>query len=109
MKKYIALAVICLVAVISFKGTFIKSAAPDRLELLFLGHTPKNHDSEKLAEILSKEYFKSGINITYTTDVNDLNTPTLSKYDGLIVYANYDRITDSQAEALLSFVKSGKG
>lgn len=109
MKKYIAIAVICLVAVISFKGTFIKSEPPRRLELLFLGHTPKNHDSEKLAEILSKEYFKSGINITYTTDVNDLNNTTLPKYDGLIVYANYDRITDSQAEALLSFVKSGKG
>ncbi len=109
MKKYIALAVICLVAVISFKGTFIKSDPPRRLELLFLGHTPKNHDSEKLAEILSKEYFKDGINITYTTDVNDLNNTTLPKYDGLIVYANYDRITDSQAEALLNFVKSGKG
>jgi putative membrane-bound dehydrogenase-like protein len=109
MKKYIAIAVICLVALISFKGTFIKSEPPHRLELLFLGHTPKNHDSEKLAEILSKEYFKSGIDITYTTDVNDLNNTTLSKYDGLIVYANYDRITDSQAEALLSFVKSGKG
>jgi len=109
MKKYLSIAMICLAAIISFKGTFIKSAPPRRLEILFLGHTAKNHDSEKLAEILSKEYFKSGINITYTTNVDDLNNTTLPKYDGLIVYANYDRITDSQAEALLSFVKSGKG
>jgi putative membrane-bound dehydrogenase-like protein len=109
MKNYICIALICLVGLISFKGTFVKSAPPRRLELLFLGHTPKHHDSEKLAEILSKEYFKSGINITYTTNVDDLNSTTLPKYDGLIVYANYDNITQPQADALLSFVKSGKG
>ena len=33
----------------------------------------------------------------------------LSKYDGLIVYANYDTISQSQEKALLQFVKSGKG
>ena len=109
MKKYLIIATACIVAFISFEGAAFKSAPPRRLELLFLGHTPKNHDSEKLAEILSKEFFKSGINITYTTNVNDLNSTTLPKYDGLIVYANYDNITQSQADALLSFVKSGKG
>ena len=109
MKKYLAIAAICIVAIVSFNGALVKSAPPRRLELLFLGHVAKNHDSEKLAEILSKEYFKSGINITYTTNVNDLNSTTLPKYDGLIVYANYDNITQPQADALLSFVKSGKG
>ncbi len=82
---------------------------PRRLEILFLGHKSKHHDSEKLADILTKEYFKSGINISYTVDPNDLNDSTLADYDGLIVYANHDTITSSQEKALLSFVKSGKG
>lgn len=109
MKKYLAIAAICLAAVISFKGAFIKSDKPHRLEILFLGHTATHHLSEKLADIVSQEYFKDGINITYTTDVNDLNTATLSKYDGLVLYANYDTISKPHADALLQFVKSGKG
>lgn len=82
---------------------------PRRLEILFLGHASKHHDSEKLADILLAEYFKSGINISYTIDPNDLNEENLQHYDGLIVYANHDTISRSQEEALIGFVKSGKG
>jgi putative membrane-bound dehydrogenase-like protein len=85
------------------------SDLPRRLEILFLGHKSKHHDSEKLADILTKEYFKDGINISYSTDPNDLNEKNLQQYDGLIVYANYDTITASQEKALLDFVRSGKG
>ena len=85
------------------------SNVPRRIELLFLGHKSKHHDSEKLADIFTKEYFKAGINITYTTDRDDMNEKTLSQYDGLILYANYDSITPSQEKALLDFVKGGKG
>jgi putative membrane-bound dehydrogenase-like protein len=85
------------------------SDIPRRLEILFLGHKSKHHDSEKLADILTKEYFKEGINISYTTDPDDLNERNLQQYDGLIVYANYDTITTSQEKALLDFVRSGKG
>ncbi len=85
------------------------SDLPRRLEILFLGHKSKHHDSEKLADILTKEYFKDGINISYTTNPDDLNEKNLQQYDGLIVYANYDTITVSQEKALLDFVRSGKG
>lgn len=81
---------------------------PRRLELLFLGHNSTHHNSEQLADIMSKEYFKSGINISYTTNPDDLDANVLSKYDGLIVYANYDSISSSQEKALLDFVKGGK-
>ncbi|MGN6438538.1 MAG: PVC-type heme-binding CxxCH protein [Agriterribacter sp.] len=86
-----------------------KDDQPRRLEILFLGHKSKHHDSEKLADILSQEYFKSGINITYTTNPDDLLRDDLKLYDGLIVYANHDSITQPQEKALLGFVKSGKG
>jgi len=92
-------------------GTAVQTDAdiPRRLEILFLGHKSKHHDSEQLASILTKEYFKEGINVSYTTDPNDLNDTTLKHYDGLIVYANYDSISTSQAKALLNFVRTGKG
>ncbi len=76
MKKYLVLAVICLAAAINFKGTFIKSDPPHRLEILFLGHTATHHLSDKLAEIVQRSFFKDGINITYTTNPNDLNEAT---------------------------------
>lgn len=84
--------------------------SPRRLEILFLGHkTNEHHNSEKLASILLREYFKSGINISFTTDPDDMNKANLAHYDGLIVYANYDSITKPQEEALLDFVRGGKG
>ena len=85
------------------------SDLPRRLEILLLGHKSKHHDSEKLADILTKEYFKDGINISYTTNPGDLNEKNLGQYDGLVVYANYDTITKAQEMALLNFVRRGKG
>lgn len=82
---------------------------PRRLELLFLGHNSKHHDSEQLAEILMQEYFKKGINITYTTHPDDMLREDFKLYDGLVLYANYDSITPAQSKALLDFVASGKG
>ena len=83
---------------------------PRRLEILFLGHKNNQaHNSEKLASIFNKEYFKSGINITFTTNPDDLNESNLAFYDGLILYANHDTISKSQEKALLSFVRGGKG
>lgn len=85
-------------------------APPRRLEILFLGHkNNQGHNSERLASILLKEYFKSGINISFTSSPDDLNESNLAKYDGLIVYANHDTISQSQEKALLSFVREGKG
>lgn len=86
-----------------------KDDAPRRLEILFLGHESEHHNSQQLAEILSREYFKEGINITYTTDPDDLTRDDLGIYDGLILYANHDSITKAQEQGLLHFVKSGKG
>ncbi len=82
---------------------------PRRLELFFLGHDSKHHDSEQLAGILAQEYFTKGINITYSTDPEDLTKEDLWRYDGLILYANHDSISPAQEKGLLDFVRSGKG
>src|SRR5690242_2761800 len=74
-----------------------KDEQPRRLEILFLGHkNNRHHDSEKLAGILLQEYFKKGINITFTAEPDDLNEANLAHYDGLILYANHDSISHSQ-------------
>jgi type 1 glutamine amidotransferase len=109
MKKYLAIGVICLAALFSLRASLITDTKSPRLEVLLLGHDSQHHNSEKFAEIISQEFFKNGINISYTTDVNDLNAENLSKYDALMIYSNHDQITGPQEKALLDYVKSGKG
>jgi putative membrane-bound dehydrogenase-like protein len=99
-------ALLLLLPVVSLRPV---DPAPRRLEILFLGHESRHHESEKLASILLKEYFKAGINISYTTDPAVLDEAALAPYDGLVLYANHDSITPSQSKALRSFVHSGKG
>lgn len=80
---------------------------PRRIELLFLGHEIEHHNSGAYFPILATALTKDGINITYTEDVNDLNTDNLDLYDGLIIYANHEDINSSQEKALLNFVSEG--
>lgn len=82
--------------------------SPHRLEILFLGHNSEHHSSSLPAELLSRELFAEGINTTYTEQITDLNKDNLKNYDGLVLYANYDSITNEQATALLDFVHEGK-
>lgn len=109
MRRYYTLVVLALAALLGLSATLSKTSSARRLEILMLGHKSEHHQSEKLTTILQQAFFKDGINISYTTDPNDLNEQTLSKYDGLMIYANYDTISAAQENALLDFVKNGKG
>ena len=55
------------------------------------------------------QLFKTGINLTYTNELTDLNDTNLNKYDGLIIYGNHDSLSLSQEKALQGFVEGGKG
>ena len=79
-----------------------------RIEILFLGHDSKHHNSEKFFPMLALPLFQKGINLTYTSDLNSLNAETLAKYDGLMIYANHSTISASQEAALKDFVEGGK-
>lgn len=110
MKRfYYMMLMVIASAVVACNGTKKADEGPRRLELFFLGHESKHHDSELLAEILSQEYFTEGMNITYSTDPDDLMRNDLHRYDGLILYANHDSITPTQEKALLDYVASGRG
>ena len=82
---------------------------PRRAEVLFLGHNSQHHDSQKYAPWLSIKLFKSGVNLTYTNNLSDLNKDNLSKYDGIVIYANHETIAPEQETALRDFVEGGKG
>ncbi|MDR6803671.1 putative membrane-bound dehydrogenase-like protein [Dyadobacter sp. BE34] len=125
MRNYIALLLVGLMALACAKskigGPASRASAagtPDhkagaskgrRAEVLFLGHNSKHHDSGKYAPWLSIKLFKSGINMSYTTNPNDINPENLAKYDGLIIYANHDSLSPLQESAMKAFVEGGKG
>jgi len=79
-----------------------------RLEILFLGdndhHVPQQRFFQATMGLGPK-----GINLTYTDHLSDLNPATLSKYDGLAIYANWLKIEPAQEKALLEYVQSGHG
>lgn len=84
-------------------------AAQRKIEILFLGHNSRHHDSARFAPMLKEALASEGINISYTADPNDLNPEKLSSYDALMIYANHSKITPEQEKALLDFVSGGKG
>ncbi len=92
----------------SSKENFLSDSDPRRVEILVLGHESEHHNSEKLMMYLSTPLFQKGINLTYTTDPNDLNETKLNNYDGLLIYANHDKITPEQEKALKDYVQGGK-
>lgn len=93
----------------SGRNTATEVITARRAEVLFLGHNSKHHDSWKYAPWLSIKLFKSGVNLSYTTDLNDLNPENLKKFDALVIYANHDELLPAQELALKEFVEGGKG
>lgn len=87
----------------------IPEIEPRRAEILFLGHSSQHHDSRRYAPWLATAVFESGINLTYTESLEDINKENLSKYDGLVIYANHDFLSLDQEMAMRDFVEGGKG
>ena len=78
------------------------------LTLLFMGdngHHQPTRRFQELAPVLADR----GIDLEYTDRMSDLNSETLTKYDGLVLYANIDRIEQSEAKAVLEYVAGGRG
>jgi putative membrane-bound dehydrogenase-like protein len=90
------------------KQSFLSETDPRRVEILVLGHESEHHNSEKLMMYLQTPLFQKGINLTYTSNPDDLNEETLNNYDGLMIYANHDSISSAQESALKDYIQSGK-
>ncbi len=77
------------------------------MQVLFLGHDSKHHDSRMAAPLLTSSLSRQGFQFTYSEDLQDLNEDYLNYFDALLIYANYDEISTQQESALLSFVEHG--
>lgn len=81
---------------------------PRRTEILFLGDNGHHKPAERVPQLMTA-LGNRGINITYTDKLADINPENLAKYDGLLIFANWDSIPKPQERALLDYVASGKG
>jgi type 1 glutamine amidotransferase len=98
-----------LIVAATHSREIVGHAQKKTIEVLFLGHTSQHHNSGKYAPMLKDALAPEGINISYTTELADLNTANLAKYDALMIYANHTKIAPDQEAALLDFVAGGKG
>ncbi len=78
------------------------------LKLLFMGDNGHHRPTDRFHE-LAPGLEARGIELKYTDNMEDLTAETLAQFDGLVLYANIDRIEDAQAKAVLDYVASGKG
>src|SRR5690606_2190715 len=82
---------------------------PRRAEVLFVGSADEAVEANKYASWLAIELFQSGINLTYTDDLGDLDKKGLQLYDGVVLFAISDSITADRQRVLADFVSDGKG
>ena len=78
------------------------------LKLLFMGDNG-HHRPEARFQELAPAMAACGVELKYTDRMEDLNAEVLQQFDGLMLYANIDRIEDAQANVVLNYVASGKG
>src|SRR5439155_2557256 len=81
---------------------------PTTIKILFLGDKG-HHQPELRFKTLEPVLAARGIQLTYVGSANALTAETLAKYDGLMIYANIEKITPEQEKALLDYVEGGKG
>jgi hypothetical protein len=68
-----------------------------------------HHRPEARFQELAPALAARGVELKYTDRMEDLDADTLQQFDGLVLYANIDRITDAQAKVVLHYVASGRG
>ena len=88
---------------------FCATLSANPIKVLFLGHASTQHNSRVNHWKLIPQFLRSGIEMTYSENLEDMNSVTLEKYDALIMYANYLTCTPEQEKALISYVENGGG
>ncbi|MEO5714424.1 MAG: PVC-type heme-binding CxxCH protein [Luteolibacter sp.] len=92
------------IAFITMFGAFTASAAPHRLEVLFLGDDG-HHEPLERYRVIKQSLGTQGFNFTYVENLNQVTRANLNQYDALIVYANHEE--EKVPEAILPWVKDG--
>lgn len=99
----------CWIALLLANGGWLNLAhAAKPIRILFLGDQG-HHRPLEFAGRLIPALQKFDIVVEYTEDQTILHPDRLKEFDGILIYANIDTITQDQETALLEFVESGKG
>jgi len=78
------------------------------IRILFLGDKGHHQPAARFRQ-LQPVMAERGIDLTYTESMSALDPKVLNRYDGLLVYANIEKIAPDQEKALLDYVANGKG
>jgi putative membrane-bound dehydrogenase-like protein len=108
LNRGVTLLALLLTATATLSATLFAEEREPTLKILFLGdngHHAPGLRSRQLIPAMAKR----GIEVTYTDKLEDLNAKTLAAYDGLIIYANHEKISPEQETALLEYVAAGHG
>ncbi len=103
--------ILCLLAAVLLAPMLsFGKEAPRPIRILFLGHESKHHPSNDYFPILAKALGRDAIYFDYVTDVaTALDPEYLNRFDGLLLYANHNKITLPQLKTLIDYVESGHG
>lgn len=107
MRSVIATLMLLILGIVHAPQT-LQAAEGKHLKLLFLGDNGHHQPAVRFKQ-LQPVMAQRGIDLTYSDVADDLNPTTLAAYDGLVIYANTEKITPAQETALLDYVASGKG
>jgi putative membrane-bound dehydrogenase-like protein len=83
-------------------------AQPPGIKILFLGDNGHHRPQERYRQI-EPVLAARGIRLEYADSAKALNPDTLSRFDGLLIYANLEKIAPNEEQALLDYVASGHG
>ncbi|EMB16070.1 sulfatase family protein [Rhodopirellula europaea 6C] len=84
------------------------AATAEDIRVLFLGDDGPHKPQTRFA-IVQPALQETGITVTYTDQLTDLNRQTLGQYDALMVYANHREVSADQARAVIDYVAAGGG
>src|SRR5262249_19250842 len=88
--------------------TALPADQPPPLKVLFLGDNGHHRPNDRYRQLVPV-FAGRNIDLVYLDKADALDPKILAGYDGLIIYANLEKITPEQEKALLDFVDGGKG
>lgn len=107
------LALLLLLATITFalKAADQEAGTRGPIHILFLGHDSKHHNSNAYFPMIAEALGREAIYFDYHTSVEEAlgDFAYLSRFDGLVLYANHNKIAPHQFANLQRFVEDGGG
>jgi putative membrane-bound dehydrogenase-like protein len=107
MKSTFGIGCLLLVGLLGVAApSFGAGQKPRPIRLLFLGDQGHHKPADRCGQ-LKQAFGPRGIHLYYTEDQKQINSKNLALYDGLMVYANINRVEAEAESAILTYVANG--